>query len=46
MPNGAPSNGVSVALITAGATIIASRNDCGWILVAVGVLIAKRNSGG
>jgi hypothetical protein len=40
-----PSNGVSVALISAGATIIASQQPAGWILVAVGVLWARRKLG-
>jgi hypothetical protein len=40
-----PSNGVSVALIGAGATIIASQQPAGWILVAVGVLWARRKLG-
>ncbi|WP_231185359.1 hypothetical protein [Haladaptatus sp. DYF46] len=45
MPNRAPSNGVSVALITAGATIVANRNDVGWLLIVVGVVLARRKAG-
>ena len=40
-----PPHGVSVALITAGATIIASQQPAGWILVAAGVVVARRKQG-
>ncbi|EFW94163.1 hypothetical protein ZOD2009_03430 [Haladaptatus paucihalophilus DX253] len=34
-----------MALITAGATIIANRNDVGWILIVVGVILARQRPG-
>lgn len=40
-----PHPGVSVALIGAGATIVASQQPAGWILVAVGILWARWKMG-
>ncbi|WP_458190351.1 hypothetical protein [Haladaptatus sp. NG-WS-4] len=45
MVDGTPANGVSVALITTGATIVASQQQAGWILVAVGLVISRRKQG-
>ena len=45
MANGTPTNGVPVALITAGATIVANQNVAGWVLIAAGLVVAKRDRG-
>ncbi|WP_175609603.1 hypothetical protein [Haladaptatus litoreus] len=44
MSRGASKFGPSVALITAGGTVLASGKSAGWILVAVGALWARRKS--
>jgi hypothetical protein len=46
MPEGARRYGPSVALITAGGTVLASGEITGWVLVVVGIYWARWNPGG
>lgn len=45
MAEGTTSFGPSVALITAGGTVLASGKPAGWVLIAVGVLWARWKTG-
>lgn len=46
MPEGATKYGPSVALITAGGTVLAGGESTGWVLVALGIYWARWKTDG